>query len=525
MLGEIYYMRDQLDRTAGRLGSTGRESGQQWFVDQGIGYVTPETLRDVVCPLLSNRSKTPVSLLAEPVQSAGHQAEPLEDEQEESSYAEGLGLPSLKVPGWLGGSADESSTEPATDVPVTAEPTVNQSTPQELPVSEEWDVISPPLAPVGEGCPAGSMQNVLLTKLATEFELMRKDDSLATIGSTNEDLLSIENGVMALYKYRGCPAVPQDEFKTIHVCELHREEQAKALRVLQSDVPETRSALLALQSRLKEIDGGTSKECTVLKTMVRGGRSMKAGAGPILRPSQLDWCLQLQSMIDGLLDGRPSQTQWLQDVGDGMQRLGTMSIQLSQHINDPVLKRDKIPLNALHALTRSWKHMQATVQHLRYKGSIHARQLVKMDVVVLQLTALLRNVSTDEQCISEGFRMRYSAQTCASLRLQLNAAAMAKQSDLDSLQDSVQKTLQTASQGLISNKCTATPTAGGCWVRMPTGCPNLKFWKSADKWTQDVFGEQSTGAAQSKTVCTVSRKIQMDHLCGVENTEMRFIAP
>jgi len=514
MLGHVYYMRDQLDRTTGSLSATGPETGQEWFIDQGIGDVTPATLRGVVCPLLSNKSKPIVSLLGQPAQPTAQTADPAgeeqNEEQEDSTFAESLGLPSVTIPDWLGGASAEKSD------PQLPEHTVSNHTvaepPPNMTINGTEDTESPPVAPVG--CPPGSMQNWVLAKLAAEYDGMRRDDEAqSTIGSTLEDLLSIEKGLMALYKFRGCPAVPESEFKTRHVCELHRDELAKALRLLQGDIPEVRSRLSALQSRLRDIDSGASNECIFAESTT---------GPPLAEPRQLGWCLELQSVVDGLLDGRPSQTQWLKDVGDGMQRLGTMSIQLSRHINDPVLKRDKIPLNALHALTRSWTHMQSTIQHLRYKGSVRARQVVKMDVLVLQLSALLRNVSTDEQCISEGFRMRYSARMCTSLRSQLEAVAKARQTDLDGLQDRVQQMMQTASDGLNVNKCAATPRAGGCWLRMPSGCPNVPAWKSADKWTRDVFGEQSTGAAESKTVCTVSRKIQMNHLCGVENAEMRF---
>lgn len=517
MLGQVYYMRDQLDSTVGTLNSTGRETGQEWFVDQGIGDVTTATLRGVVCPLLSNTSKPLVSLLAQPAQPAERKADPAGEEQQESTYSERMGLPAVQIPGWLyGGSDDEPATSDAA-VPATHNVT-DKNVDEQLPgvnISDDG-VALPPVAPVGVGCPAGSLQNSVLAKLVEEVDGNAKyDDSLQTIESTKEDLLSIENGVMALYKYRGCPAMPESEFKTRFVCELHRDEQAKALRVVQSEVPEMRSRLLALQSRLRDIDSGMSNEC--ISTVTTTQRP--------LQPLQLSWCLELQSLIDALLDGRPLQTQWLKDVGAGMQRLGTMAIRMNRHIEDEVLRRDKIPLNALHALKRSWKHMQATIQHLRYRGSVRAKQVVKMDVLVLQLSALLRNVSTEEKCVSETFRMRYSAQTCASLRSQLSADAKARQTDLDGLQGRAQKMLQTASDGLTANKCTATPSTAGCWVRMPTGCPKVSAWSSADKWTRDVFGEQSTGAAESKTVCTMSRRIQMNHLCGVEDAEMRFQVP
>jgi len=162
-------------------------------------------------------------------------------------------------------------------------------------------------------------------------------------------------------------------------------------------------------------------------------------------------------------------------------------------------------------------------QQLRMMGSTRAKQAAEIDSVVLHLSSFLKNVSSQEGCTTESFGMRYSAQTCTSLRLQLNADAKERQADLHALLQQAKDIMQAASDGLISNKCTAPPVTQGCWLRLPSGCPNLPDWKSSDKWTRDVFGEQSAQAAESKEVCLVSRKMQMDSLCGVANTEMRFI--
>merc|ERR1719478_1583770 len=110
-------------------------------------------------------------------------------------------------------------------------------------------------------------------------------------------------------------------------------------------------------------------------------------------------------------------------MGAGMQRLGVMSKQLNLLIQDPALKKDKIPLNALKALTGSWKHLESPTQQLRLMGSVRAKQAVGIDAAVLHLSGLLSNVSAQERCVSEQFRMRYSAQSCASLRFELSATA------------------------------------------------------------------------------------------------------
>lgn len=526
MLGRVYFLREQLDRTIGSVSFMGYATGREWVMDQGIGNVTPATLPSVVCSLLSSTSKPAVSLLAEPAQPGeADEAEPAA--KEERTFSESLGLPPVRIPGWLGGSSEEEST--GTPQPVTTEkqqqdpksqPSVikdNETTQtRELPVSESVGAAAPGPAPAeGGGCPVGSMQDRVLSKLEAGFNSVKEQDELLpSIRHALEPLLSIENGVMALYNFRGCPPVPKHEFKTQHVCKVHRDKLANGLRLLQGDMPRVRSKLFALRARLQEIDRGTSSECVSTDSQKRQ---------PSLGPEQLRWCLELQAVTDALLDGRRGQSSWLKDMGDGMQHLGAMSMQLNQHIQDKALKKDKIPLNALKALTRSWKSLQAPIEQLRAIGSIRAEQAVKVDVSVLQLVAFLRNASIEDNCASEGFRMRYSSRTCASLRLQLSAAAAARQTDVSSLEESAQKMMQTASDGLISNKCTSPPMTHGCWVRMPSGCPKLHAWKSADKWTRDVFGEQSTGAAESKVVCTVSRKTQMDVLCGVSDTEMRFI--
>lgn len=546
MLGRVYYLRDQLDRTTDSLSSVGYKPGEEWVMDQHIGNVTPATMPNVVCPLLANASvpSGPVSLLALHNEQPAGEAEvsPTGEPEaapaptEEPSLAERVGN---MMPDWLtGGGAEPEPQSPAAEgadpaqppagegaategdaaqQPQVAEGANNGSATEEIPANESSAADQAAEIPaVDVGCAKGSTQNAVMVKLKEGFDDIPKDaQSLDAIRSIYQELmLSIENGVLALYNYRGCPKVAKHEFKTRHVCEVHREEQARALQMLQGEVPKMSSRLFALQSRLREIDRGTSRECFFTVTTTREGR---------LPPAKLGWCLEMQAVTDALFDGRAAQKQWLKDMGNGLQQLGSMSMQLNKLITNPVLKKDKIPLNALKALTKSWKHLESPTQQLRVMGSVRAKQALNVDGLVLQLAGVLRNVSIEERCVAEGFRMRYGAQTCASLRLQLTADAEERQTDLQGLQDVASKMMQTASDGLIENKCTAPPMTQGCWLRLPTGCPNLPAWKSADKWTRDVFGEQSTGAGGNQVVCTVSRKIQIDSLCGVANTEMRFI--
>jgi len=493
-------------------------------------------LSNVVCTLLANVSKPIINLLALRADPASSQDErgvkTEETETEDSTIASRLGLPPLKIPGWLGGDAAPKESKPTSGEGAAAKQANDTKKPEgvqpaaaegaatlpqpEMPVAASPAAAPAPAPPMNAGCPVGSLQESLVNRLQASFAHIREDgQSLQDLGAIHKDLLlGIEKGVMALYNYRGCPPVAKHEFKTRHVCDVHRKDLATALQLMQGDVPNMRSRVSALQSRLRDIESGKSTECFNTQTTTRQ---------PLLNPKRISWCLELQAVVDSLLDERRSQTLWLKDMGDGIQRLGAMSMQLNQHIHDPVLKRDKIPLNALKALTRSWISLQSPTNQLRMMGSKRAKEAVEIDVSVLKLASLLRNVSNQEHCISEGFRMRYSAQTCSTVRVQLSADVQARRTDLAALQQEAQKMMLTASDGITDNKCTAPPVSPGCWLRLPKGCASIPAWKSADKWTRDVFGERSTGAAQNKVVCTVSRKIQMDNLCGVANTEMRFI--
>jgi len=449
--------------------------------------------------------------------------------------------------GWLSGGGGETpkptskpvTTEPA---PVTQQPNASEgAAPTQPPVTEgtegtpttpsdsaEGGPTTPPGLPAGlppgpttpmvAGCPSGSPQASLLAKLNATFDGLKKDkEALKTVRHIFEDLLlSIENGVLALYSFRGCPKVAENELKTRHVCEVNRAKQAKALMMHQNGIPEMRSKLFKLQSRVREIDSGKPKECFFAS-------KKKTKRGLQAETQDHGWCMELQAVIDALLDGRAPQKQWLKDMGDGIKHLSTMAMQLNRNVQDPTLRKDKIPLNALKAMTNSWKGLMSPLEQLRMMGSIRASQAQNLDGIVLQLTGLLRNVSSEERCISEGFQQRYGAQDCASLRLQLNAAVQARQTDLEALQQSAATMMLTASNELVNNSCGPPKLTPGCWLRMPTGCPNLPNWRLTNKWMRDVFGEESTGAAVDQGICTVSRKLQLDNLCGTFSTEMRFI--
>lgn len=553
MLGRAYYIRDQLGRTTDSLSSFGYQKGKEWVMDQGIGNVTPSTMEQVVCPLLA-KATTPAENpapenpadpaqenLADPADPKSHfliqpnpaAEDPAPENPPPEKKTEEIHEWLPKLPGWLGGG--DSAPQEMQKSPPAKSPDSKQgqdSKDNHLPVSEvepsigenvstDEELSSPSIGDTSTPfavCPTSSSQNSLLSELNSKFDGLEHDrENLDDIRHIYSDLiLSIEHGVMSLYKYRGCPAVDEHEFKTQHVCQVHREAQATALRLMQAEVPAMRARLSALQSRLREIDKGSSQECFFTQTSTRMPTS--GFSKPDLRR-----CLKLQAVIDALLDGRKGQKQWLKDMGAGMERLGSMALQLNGFIQDPVLKRDKIPLNALKALTNSWKALWSPTQQLRMMGSTRAKQAAEIDSVVLHLSSFLKNVSSQEGCTTESFGMRYSAQTCTSLRLQLNADAKERQADLHALLQQAKDIMQAASDGLISNKCTAPPVTQGCWLRLPSGCPNLPDWKSSDKWTRDVFGEQSAQAAESKEVCLVSRRMQMDSLCGVANTEMRFI--
>lgn len=536
MLTRVYYIRDQLDKTTTNLASLGYKTGEEWEMDQGIGNVTPATLANVVCPLLANHTSqfaaniaqiaNDTSLLAMQADPVKQAANTTDEPTEEPGLVESVGSATWD---WLsGGSAPKPTQEPAaSEAATTQSPSAPEgvSSPRPLVPAAADSMPSPApaptipnnAAPMDAGCPAGSLQRTLLTKLNGSFDGIKSDrGALNDVRRIFEDLvLSIENGVMALYGYRGCPKVTEQELKKQHVCEVNQAKQASALRMHQSSIPEMRSRLFALRSRIREIDSGKPTECY----FAQRGRTASH------KSKELGWCLELHAVIDSLLDGRTAQKQWLKDMGDGIKNIGTMAMQLNRQIQDPVLKRDKIPRNALGAMTKSWKDLLSPIQQLGTMGGLRASQGRNLDGVVLQLSGFLRNVSTEHHCITDGFQMRYSAQDCASLQVQLNAAAQARQTDLEALQQRAQTMMLTASNELVKNKCTSAPMAQGCWLRMPTGCPNLPNWKSANQWTRDSFGEESTGAGIDQGVCTVSRKLQMDNLCGVANTEMRFIPP
>merc|ERR1719160_2498134 len=124
------------------------------------------------------------------------------------------------------------------------------------------------------------------------------------------------------------------------------------------------------------------------------------------------WCLKMQAIVDSLLDGRPQQKMWLKSMGDAMQRLGTMSMRLRRRVMDPTLRKDKIPLNALTGLTKAWQHLESPLQQLRMFGSYRAQHSARIDATLLQLAGILRNLSSSHGCVSEGFRLRYSAKSC-----------------------------------------------------------------------------------------------------------------
>jgi hypothetical protein len=227
-------------------------------------------------------------------------------------------------------------------------------------------------------------------------------------------------------------------------------------------------------------------------------------------------------MIDALLDARKSQKKWLKQMGVGIGRLGALTVKLNRLLADPIMRQDKIPKNALTGLTNSWIALNSPIHQMRLLGSTRAEQALKVDTSVLKLVSVLRNASLERHCTSEEFRMRYAAQTCASLRVQLSVAHEARLADMRNLEVKVMKMITTASRGLIEHECNAPPRMKGCWLRLPKGCPKLPTWTSADKWTRDLHGELATGAASSENVCTINRKMEMSAFCGTSDVEMYF---
>lgn len=364
------------------------------------------------------------------------------------------------------------------------------------------------------GCPPGSPQLAFLQFVEQEFKgTNAENEKLQAVRSIFVDLLKgVEESLLNLYGFRECP-LEKGEFKSRQMCMLHREEQSKALKMLQSDLPAMRVRVYKLQSRVKAINDQVSRECYIEKS-------------PKLEPlsdRKVDFCLNITAVTDAILDGRKHQKLWLKTLGDDLQRLGIMGMQMRNRMNDPILKQDKIPLNSLKALKESWEALEGPLQAMRMAGSKRAEHAGSVDGALLGLAGILKNVSTENGCIAESFRLRYSARSCKSLKAQLIATKAERERDLKTLQNETDALLYSASDGLKKKNCTAAPQTEGCWLRLPTGCKKIPKWEAADRWTRDIFGEESTGSGQNSVVCLTSRKLQMDGMCGVMNTQTRFI--
>lgn len=453
MLQRIYYMRARLDAVTDSLGTIGYTPGSEWKVDQDIGTVNATHLKQVLCPLL--------------------EGPPSKDPSPEP--------PSRKSISFLGLSTEQNSAEDNT---------------------------------TSKGCPPESPQSNLLHFLEEEFKgTSAEDKKLGAVKAIFVDLLGgVEKSMTNLYSFRECP-IGGGEFKTRQMCQLHREDQSKALKMLQSDLPAMRARVNSMTSRVKAINSGVSRECYISKKPAEEQHS----------DLKQEYCLNITALTDAILDGRKSQKRWLKNLGDDMQRLGIMAMQVRNRITDPALRQDKIPLNALKGLENSWSHLEPVMQAIRLTGPIRAEHAGSVDAALLGLAGLLKNMSNENGCIAEQFRLRYSAQSCQSLKSQLEATLHERKADLESLQNTASTLLVSAGRDLKTQNCTAAPQTEGCWLRFPSGCPKIRKWEGADKWSRDVFGEESTGSGQNSDVCLKSRKLQMDSLCGVADTEMRFI--
>jgi hypothetical protein len=454
MLRRIYYMHSRLDAVTDSLGTIGYKLGREWEADQGIGIISTDNMTQVMCPLLAGAPKPTV--------------------------------------------ADQASAKDASFLSAAR---------KDPPESKAVNMTS-------KGCPPGSPQLHFLEFVQHEFKgTAAEAEKLKALKFIFVDLLkSVEDSLLSLYSFRECP-LGKGEFKTRQMCQLHREELSKALKIFQSDLPEMRSRVNRLKSRVKAIDRGISQECYLEKEPQKDPHSNL----------HEEYCLNISAVADAILDGRAGQSLWLKSLGQDMQRMGIMAMQLRNRMNDPVLKADKVPLNALSAFKESWGKLEPVMQMLRLLGSTRAEHAGTVDGSLLGLAGLLKNVSTENGCLAESFRLRYSARSCDSLKKQLESSLHARENDLEHLEDGANGILTSSGNDLVAMNCTADPETEGCWFRLPDGCSKIPKWKTAKRWTRDIFGEESTGSGQDGDVCMKSRKLQVDLLCGVENTEMRFI--
>ena len=125
-------------------------------------------------------------------------------------------------------------------------------------------------------------------------------------------------------------------------------------------------------------------------------------------------------------------------------------------------KADKVPLNALNAFKESWGKLEPVMQMLRLLGSTRAEHAGTVDGSLLGLAGLLKNVSTENGCLAESFRLRYSARSCDSLKKQLESSLHARENDLEHLEDGANGILTSSGNDLVAMNCTADPETEGC---------------------------------------------------------------
>eukprot|EP00662_Eupelagonemidae_sp_cell21_P057612 gene57612-biopygen115917 len=76
----------------------------------------------------------------------------------------------------------------------------------------------------------------------------------------------------------------------------------------------------------------------------------------------------------------------------------------------------------------------------------------------------------------------------------------------------------------LPTKMVVRPTAAGCWVMTPSGCPNQQNF-NAQSWQRDTWGEQNRQAAEIESQCLTTRKVEFDNWCGASDTIVSWNPP
>lgn len=234
------------------------------------------------------------------------------------------------------------------------------------------------------------------------------------------------------------------------------------------------------------------------------------------------FCAQMEAVYRAIENTQKGRQGCLKSIGEATRLLGTMEMQVRRRFTGHALTSDStFPPLTLQGLQSLWDKVGSTINMIQEVAETRASQSTQMDSIVLELRSLLLRSLGEKACPSSGFASVYEPRDCSALKAQLTQKVAAQTDELTATTRRLANDMKTASDGIKNNKCWVTPATEGCWMRTPSGCPNVENFP-ADTWVRDNNGELAVGAGVNYVVCLQGRKAQINQICGVTDTEMMW---